>query len=525
MSLSEILNALSENLPLSRQMSVTAWAADQEMMGQKVALFRQYKDGDHRSFLTPEMRRLLRLTNANFPNGGANTMTEFNDNYCDVVVQTLADRLQVTTIEATAVKESETEKLQVWVDSVLESNRFDGMQMDTHDSTITDGNTYVMVSWDNPTDRYPEGRVCFTLEPAYDGDQGMIVLYREPGQLAAALKIWNVTSVGGQTADSKRINIYYPDRVEKFIAKEGGTPAPYIDDGKRENVEKYVTVDGKPIGIPVVPFRNRRSKYHDFGISELENAIPLQDALNRNLISVVMATELTAFQIRWAKGMKPPADVTPGMWVYFNLPDPTADAIEWLKAVEFGTLEQGDVTPLLDAARWLKQEISNTTRTPAPEFMGADDSSGEALKQRESGLIGKARRFHISGGNSWEDVIMLAHKVQTAFGKTKPPAYQRFYTRWRDPEIRNEKDEIELALKAADRIGEEKFLEIFGKRYEWDADTVQDIIDANQKRSAEKFEQAQQQFNAFPQAKNGNGAGIENGLARRTSEVSAMSIY
>lgn len=134
------------------------------------------------------------------------------------------------------------------------------------------------------------------------------------------------------------------------------------------------------------------------------------------------------------------------------------------------------MSQFLSVAQWLTSEIGKITRTPAPEFMGSDNASGEALKQREIGLLGKVRRFTVKAGNAWEDTIETAYRVQAAYGVVQPPVYQRFYARFVDPEIRNDTVTVDNALKVADIAGEKEVLNIIGPIYGWDEARKQEIL-------------------------------------------------
>src|SRR5690606_7806644 len=92
-SSSLIAAALRNNRILANQMSLDAWIADQEARAEKVQLFRDYADGDHRAALTAEMKALLRIGNSDAP---------FSDNRLDNVIQTVVDRLEVQRIEDTS---------------------------------------------------------------------------------------------------------------------------------------------------------------------------------------------------------------------------------------------------------------------------------------------------------------------------------------------------------------------------------------------------------------------------------------
>lgn len=410
----------------------STWAEEVQRQGVLTRLFRDYYDGNHRARLEPHMKEMLRVS--------GEELDQFNINYCETVVQSMSDRLIVTTIEGGTVEAS------MWAADVLDFNRIDGLQMDVHEAVLRDGVTYVMVAYDNER-RMP----LIAHELAWDGDVGMIAIKDRTGkQIVAAVKAWH-------EGDEKRVNLYLPDALEKYRWSNGAL-IPI------EDRAPWLTRTGAPIGVPIVEFTNKRS--------ELSPVIPMQDALNRTLVSMVMTGELTAFQIRIALGFDPPPKVTPGMWVVIGKEGLTKDQL-----VDAKVLEQGQIVPFINQAEFLINQIATVTRTPIPAAMGGDNASGEALKQREIGLLGKIKRFHVRGGNSWEDVMSMAARLQSAFGTTQPPATDRWWTRWEDAELRNDSEIIANANAVRELVGDRETLRLVANVYDYDDTDIDRILD------------------------------------------------
>lgn len=498
MSISLVKMALGANRTLGANMSVDGWAADQEMRADKVDVFRRYVDGDHRANLTAEMRNLLRIADAG-------SLNEFNDNHIDTIVQTMSDRLRVTAIEGDNTEAS------AWSATLLELNRFDGLQIDVHEAAIRDGDTYVLVAWDNEAKR-----VTLTHEEAWDGSSGMLAIFDAAKQVQIAVKVWSETTES--LADTVRINVYYADRVEKYISY-GGANLQALE------TAEWVMADGSPIGVPVVHVPNKKRDKLGYGQSEIENAIPLQDALNRTLYSMVMAAELTAFQVRYSIGTAFPAGITPGMAIEVYAKDekgkptaPGAEDVEWFNAIRIGAMEQGELVPFIEQARWLKGEMFESTSTPMPGS-GSDSASGESLKQREIGLIGKCKRFQVRAGNAWESVMDMAWRVQSAYGVDAPPDYERFYARWESAEVRNDTAVIDNALKVADRVGQREFLRLIAPVFGWDEQKIDALLEEQATEAAGRLAAMSGPLPGFAAANGGsNGAAVtlpdfSNGLS------------
>lgn len=477
-----MLQSLLEQALTSKYISYSARIADQELRGRKVAMFRDYYDGDHAANLTAQMRKLLRATRE-----GA----EFTDNHCRRIVNARSDRAIVKRID------SDDDALTEWVEELLEYNRFDALQSDVHEAAFRDADTYVLVSYDNA-----EQRSTFTHEPAYDGRGGVVAVYRSENDptMDFAVKVWTVANENGATVDTVRVNVYFPDRIEKYIGLMGATLEKYTDPTDPVQAWPIPWVDeyGEPLGIPVFHFRNQgRSNY---GLSVLEDAVPIQDAINRVLSSLVMATELTAFQILVVLGFDPPASISPGMFLIGG-----KDGIDQGKIVDVKALPAGDLTQILASHKRLKEEIHDVTNTPMPDTVSAD-ASGESRKQHEVYLLGEVRRFQVKAGEAWERVVEMAYKLARLYQMPDVPQVSdepSFRTIWASAEVRNQKEEVESALALRDLVGDQEVLRMLSHIYNWDEVHIEKII-------AEKSAEAQQRIK---QAMTATGKFVEDNPA------------
>src|SRR3990172_228564 len=74
--------------------------------GARVALFRAYEKGDHRAVVTTQMKNMLRLPEDN------SGISDFNDNYCKIVVDKMASRLHISEIN---IPDGEEEAVKTWL--------------------------------------------------------------------------------------------------------------------------------------------------------------------------------------------------------------------------------------------------------------------------------------------------------------------------------------------------------------------------------------------------------------------------
>jgi len=506
-----MLEAISAIL-MAQGLVTSQWQTDTQEQGELVKLFRDYYDGFQRMQLTAEMKAMLNISDTR--------LERYNINYCSLIIDRMADRLNVdrfevkgtdtptpalpqNTGEGAIPNAMNTDKndspAQEWVDNLLEYNRFDGLQSDIAVAYLRDGMTFIISEYDDL-----EKQMCLYQELAYDGDVGMIVVYERGNsqKIAAAVKIWYDVpptpeqKVEGETNVSqyRRVNIYYPDRTDKYESKDGiSITAMDVPE------EEVVTVrNGKAPGVPVTAFYNRG------GVSELVNIIPLQDSLNSQLVDLVMAGRLTAFSIVLGVNVNVPKGITPGMTILKNITDANGAVMlpkdleeaqrmaAYLGAARLERLPVGDLTQIIKGIEMIIDQIGVISSTPLPGQMGGDSSSGEALKQREIGLLGKLNRAQVQIGNAWEDVIWLANAIQFTFGFYYPPVIDQIDTRWKSAEIRNDTDVLALAKQLNEMGFPRAALRALGQSSlaSYSEDDIKKMMEERQKDDAQTLQNA-----------------------------------
>lgn len=461
------------------------WIDAETVRASRVHRYRRYYDGDHDAGLNEFMRALLRIKDND---------DGFTLNMMPSVVDTMANRCIVQSIEA--VKDKLKEAIQAaqmpdmpelaesdphlnpsaFIQEVMEYNRFDILQGQTHAAAIRDGDAFVMVSWDND-----EKCAKWTFEEAFDGSTGMLAYYksRNLSEMTAAIKVWQEESSENAEQAITRVNVYFPDRVEKYRAVGQGAFEPHFDEGDTPESLKWTDRKGQPLGIPVIHFAN--GGRHNYGASELRNAISVQNALNRSNTSAVMIAELTAFSILVARGHQPPSGaIVPGMiYQIGNSP------LEGGQVADLTRLGGGDIAPILSMIDKERQLIADITRTPSAQLLGGSGTpSGEYLKQLEIGLLGKVRNFQTHAGAAWETVADMTWKVQAAFGDYVPPEYKRFRTLWRSAEIRNNTEIVTNAVSMTPIWGDRQTLRAVQDVYDLDENKIEEIMRDKQERAA-----------------------------------------
>jgi hypothetical protein len=430
------------------ELSFVEWLTEQQHGEQKdVLLARRYHDGNHDVFLTERMEEFLGIA------GAKTRKPAFRLNVVRAVVQAVAERLIVEGFS------HPTKEAAGWAWQLWQQNRMDAGQVEIHEGALRDGASYVLVDW-----HAAEMRPRFIPHPRYTDPQaggdgfGCEVLYEngDPSYPALhATKRWNEDyserDERGQDriVSRPRLTRYYPDRIEKYafdvrnqrwqaLQDEGdpGWPIPWLGS------------DGLPLGIPVIEFRNAASR------PEAQDAIPVQDSINKTFIDLIASADLTAFRIYKAFGFYPTTDgnapnsdnsnalhLAPAMIVGSQNPDASFDAIEG-----------ADLGPLGDLVMRQLLWLAMVTSTPVTRFQITGQVAAEGtLKQQETALLAKIALRQTLFGNGWEDVMHIARRMQNVFGTERVAEDGLFTTLWRRAEMRSDAEvaqRVEAKIKA-----------------------------------------------------------------------------
>jgi len=418
------------------ELAFADWQTEEELTRQKnVVLVRNYYDGDQHVKLTQRQKEYL-----GFVDSG-----RFAINYCATVVNAVWEKLIIAALASK--DEAFSEAAWGW----WQRNRMDEKQDGVHRGAVRDGEYFVIVDLDDelqprltPHPRYTDpqsGGTGFGCKAHYPEDQTSM-------PMEYATKRWTekVILENGKRETRQRLTVYYPNQVRKYrqaaYSGESGW-VQHSDEGDTSWPIPWVDARGKPLGIPVVHFRNPDGK------SEIWDAIPPQDAVNKTAVDILAAADAAGFPIRIAQGFsattdgKPPdsdgdnyLELTPGCW------------IEIPKDAKATLLEGMDLTPLIAALDGWIAKLAQVTGTPMNRFQITRQIAAEGtLKQQESVLLSKVRVRQTRFGNSWEDVLYMARRLAntTNAGLNEDALLE---VEWTPAATRDEKTHIEtLGLK------------------------------------------------------------------------------
>jgi hypothetical protein len=262
-----------------------------------------------------------------------------------------------------------------------------------------------------------------------------------PGARRWAAKVW------ARDDGYVRTNLYYPDRIEKYITqkkvqsvipRDSRAFVPYRADGEPG------AVLANPYGqVPVFHFASN-APVGDVGRSELADIIPLQDALNKSIMDKLVAMEFTAFPQRWITGLEIETDEITGRPLTPFIPGEDRVWTVGDKEVRFGEFPAAGLDNYLHVQDSLRAEIARVSGTPVHYLMlmGSHWPSGEALRIAEVRLTHKIEDRALAFGESWGDAVSFALQLQGVTASVTPE--------WADPQPRSELEHAqELQIQAA----------------------------------------------------------------------------
>lgn len=417
-----------------------------------------YEGSEPEVFASVRLRRALERTG-----------TSFRVNYARTPVNAVLERLELAAVTATMKDEvvlDETENLvdttgelddinqmltEIWEDNELgiESNEI-------HRAALVYGECYVMV-WPSDADDAEVGDddtdTFVDIDITLNSPVNTQLFYdpENPRRKLFAAKMWRLNDELNRT----RVNLYYPDRVEKWISKAKGAKkqadfVEYIDmyendfDGEEPSP---VWPMPNPFGeVPVFHFRTQRPH----GRPEHRDAFGPQDMINKLVVNQMSASDFSAFPQRYVLAGNTASNEASDFDQELdpvNLEENRArltaspGELWWLQGddLKIGQLDSSDPKAFLDPLREYVKGMASVTATPLHYFQGMGGvPSGESLRAAEAPLIKKVRDRQQSFGNTWKEVFRFALKITGVTGVSVD-------VRWASPQSLDDKDAWEAA--------------------------------------------------------------------------------
>lgn len=348
----------------------------------EIADARDYYAGNHS----------LTFATKKFRNAFGRTFGELKINLCQLVVDVVADRLQVAGFAAINadgdLPDIAAAALEIW-----EMNRMDVRAVDLFVETLVAGQSGLLV-WPDAQGNivwYPQDAGTFAVQ--YHAEQ--------PGYIVRAAKWWH--DEGGRI----RLTIYTRETIEKYVTplKCDKTPA------RADAFERFI-VEGESWPLvnkwnrcPVFNLTRNKKK-----LSMLTPIKPSQNGLNKTTCDMMVAQEFFAQPQRWATGVETPDE---------NDVEPWKSAADRIWSTEndvtkFGQFPASDPGAFLSVRQAFVDDIALIAGVPPHYFSmrGGDVASGVALQILETRLERLVEKLQARIGNALADAMRLSLLMQ-----------------------------------------------------------------------------------------------------------------
>jgi len=327
----------------------------------------------------------------------AEVLRRYRLNLCRPVIDAVSERLTIAGWEGDLAQE--------WwqTHGISIMNR-------VHRPALRAGDAYVLVWPDRDMNATPDTYRAHRLLP----NEATVVYSDDTEMPEYALKIW--TEELDRQRFIQRLNVYYYDRVERYVRQ--GTEqinydfagyAPYTDDEAGDVIEYGGLLRdlGQDKLLPVVHFAPSRD-LTPYGTSMLEDVIPIQDALNKHAIDILVTSESVAMPVRAllgfevienADGTTNAPDYDPRLDHFLTIPGEAARLIQ---------LDPSSMEGLLKAKQEAITDIATVSGIHQSRLRDAGSvPSGEALRVVERPLVSQVRNLQQDFTEPWTDVARL----------------------------------------------------------------------------------------------------------------------
>lgn len=436
--------------------------------------FEDYYNGDHElAFATEKWESTF-----------GEVFEEFADNWCGVVVDSMVQRLEIT---GWMTEGKDDKKVAAIADEIWDRNELHVEEEDLNIQTLVKGDGYLMV-WPDPDETGDKKAEVYFNDALYTS-----VFYDPTRRRRIARATKSYVDMEG----IPHLYIYTPEQILEY---QGSTQTPR---GQVELMQLrgevmdilpngWILLDDQrnPFGeVPVFHFRNK-SGGGTHGMSELKSVVPMQNAVNKLLMDLMVGSEFGSFRQKWVAGGGVPKnpDGTSGWRTggdrVWHTTDPQA---------KFGEFGQIDLEPIFRSIDSTIGHIAKITQTPMHYLRTSGDMpSGEALKTAESGLVGKCRARQKSLGASWSKAMTFAVRLEMGLDELDKPLMPV----WKDPEIRHDLEQAQTAqLKSIMGVPLEQ---LWSEHFDYTQDQIDEFIKKNKALAAAVLAQVVAQVGQLP---------------------------
>lgn len=307
------------------------------------------------------------------------------------------------------------------------------------------GDAYGVVYFDSPP---PLGTGLPRIWP--NRADVMRVRYDDDGRITLAVKMWRIA--GGPDDGKRRITFYTPTEIIRMITQQKADELP--KQLGQYTLFREINYLGQTVlnpvvhnlgRVPVVHYTNNAPMLGDFGISEIADVMPLQDALNKAIADMLVAMEYNAFPQRYAIGIDAPEPNEAGKKV---LPWKTGPGEVWYttrEGAQFGSFDVANLEQFIKVQDQFDLDIARVSSTPVHWLlMSGNFPSGESLKTAEAPFTAKLVDRQRSHGANHADALSMMFQLM---GVADPLLID---VDWESAEPRSQREQADIGKIMAD---------------------------------------------------------------------------
>ncbi len=337
-----------------------------------------------------------------------------------LAVTALAERLRVTGFSVAGRPDAT-----LWADWTR--NDLDQLAGVAHREALTLGESFA-IAWADA-----RGNPQVSIESA-----AQVAVLRDPAtrQVVAAVKRWG-------TPTSTEVTLFEPDQITRFSSDAIGATTGF----------KTVGVLPNPFGVvPVVPLRNSDRLLGRAG-SELDDLVPLVDALNKTLADMLVSSEYVGRPRRWATGIElveedvldEAGQPTGDTRAVNPFPEGNRMMVSENPESKIGQLDAADLNGYEAAVRVIVSQIMAVSALPS-HYVGVlanQPASADALRAAEASLTARAEARQQTFGPAWEQIAKLMIATRTG----ADPLALDVRVEWADASTRSIAQEADAVTK------------------------------------------------------------------------------
>ncbi|MGB3327337.1 MAG: phage portal protein [Thermomicrobiales bacterium] len=386
------------------------WALDEFRGSRQGTYFGFYKyiEGD----------QPLAFATEKFKSAFGRSFDAFRANRLVGVVGAITDRLSIVGWGGDDDGEEAQDAKDLW-----DENDMQERELQVYDEAATAGDAYAIVEKHPDTGEvhiWPQTAVQCRVHYSQD----------RPGEVEYGVRQWV------ESDRYARLNIYFGDRIEKYRSNSAMPDGTDLRDWAREtNAASLagrflpyqpegdsawpVMLPGDGTTVPVFHFA-ANGTVNSYGISELENLIPVQDAFNKTLMDLLVAMEFAAFPQRYllnadtAGSREAIKRYQAGVERLINIKAAIDDSGVTLP-VGAGEFSAADVQQYIDPIELFDRLISRLSKVPEHYLRGdegSDQMSGRSRRLKEAPFVAKLEKYQKKFGPVWLRLMIYALSLE-----------------------------------------------------------------------------------------------------------------